>query len=116
MYKRQGKTYFINKNKEKINAKIRITPTFANGKENPQTGYCGVTEVIEEEVNVPINFSTKLIKGLAITRMPFTSASLLPIFTVGAYFAGIGDGLFNVMNFVLYILLLLWQVNPFINI
>ena len=38
-----GKTYFINKNKQKINAKIRITPTFANGKENPQTGYCGVT-------------------------------------------------------------------------
>ena len=27
-----------------------------------------------------------MIKGLAITRMPFTSASLLPIFVVGAYF------------------------------
>ena len=32
-----GKTYFINKNKQKINAKIRITPTFSNGKDNPQT-------------------------------------------------------------------------------
>ena len=72
-----GKTYFINKNKERINAKIRITPTFANGKDQPQTGYCGVTEVIEEEVNVPIKFATKMIKGLAITRMPFTSASIL---------------------------------------
>ena len=99
-----GKTYFINKNKEKINAKIRITPTFANGKDKAQTGYCGVTEVINDDVEVPINFSTKLIKGLAITRMPFTSASILPILAVGAYFAGIGDNLFNVTNFILCII------------
>ena len=98
-----GKTYFIKKSGEKINAKIRITPTFANGKKNDQTGYCGVTEVINEEIDVPINFTTKLIKGLAITRMPFTSASILPILAVGAYFAGIGDGLFNILNFVLCI-------------
>ena len=63
-----GETYFIHKNGEKINAKIRITPTFANGKNNPQTGYCGVTQVIEKNIEVPINFSTKLIKMLAITR------------------------------------------------
>ncbi len=99
-----GKTYFINKNKEKVNAKIRITPTFANGKDKAQTGYCGVTEVINDDVEVPINFSTKLIKGLAITRMPFTSASILPILAVGAYFAGIGDNLFNVTNFILCII------------
>ena len=80
-----GETYFVNKNGEKINAKIRITPTFSNGKDQPQTGYCGVTEVIEKEVHVPIEFSTKMIKGLAITRMPFTSASILPIFVVAAY-------------------------------
>ncbi len=86
----RGETYFVHKNGEKINAKIRITPTFSNGKDKPQTGYCGVTEVIEKDVIVPINFSTKLIKGLAITRMPFTSASLLPIFVIGAYFYGIG--------------------------
>ena len=99
-----GKTYFLNKNKEKINAKIRITPTFANGKDKAQTGYCGVTEVINDDVEVPINFSTKLIKGLAITRMPFTSASILPILAVGAYFAGVGDNLFNVTNFILCII------------
>ena len=99
-----GKTYFLNKNKEKINAKIRITPTFANGKDKAQTGYCGVTEVINDDVEVPINFSTKLIKGLAITRMPFTSASILPIFAVGAYFASTGDNLFNITNFILCLL------------
>ena len=98
-----GETYFVKKNGEKINAKIRITPTFANGKENPQTGYCGVTQVIEKDVTVPIKFSTKLIKMLAITRMPFTSASLLPIFVVGAYFGGIGDGLFSIPLFILTI-------------
>ena len=87
-----GETYFIKKTGEKINAKIRITPTYKNGKNNPQTGYCGVTEVIEKEVNVPINFSTKMIKMLAITRMPFTSASLLPIFVIGAYFSSANTG------------------------
>ena len=95
-----GETYFVHKDGSKINAKIRITPTFANGKNNPQTGYCGVTEIIEKEVDVPISFTTKLIKGLAITRMPFTSASLLPVFVVGAYFAGIGDNLFNIPLFI----------------
>ncbi|MAQ47596.1 MAG: hypothetical protein CMD27_01795 [Flavobacteriales bacterium] len=99
----KGETYFLNKKGEKINAQIRITPTFANGKDKPQTGYCGVTEVIEKDVQVPINFSTKLVKGLAITRMPFTSASLLPVFVIGAYFAGIGDDLFNTSLFVLTI-------------
>ena len=98
-----GETYFLKKTGEKINAKIRITPTFANGKDQAQTGYCGVTEVIEKDIQVPINFSTKMIKMLAITRMPFTSASLLPVFVVGAYFAGMGDGLFNIPLFVLTI-------------
>ena len=99
-----GKTNFIRKNGEKFNAKITIRPTFANGKHNPQTGYIGVTEVIDEDVNVPISFATKMIKGLAITRMPFTSASLLPVFAVGAYFAGVGDSLFNITSFILCIL------------
>ena len=97
----KGETYFLNKKGKKINAKIRITPTFKNGKDNPQTGYCGVTELIDKEVDVPIKFSTKLIKGLAITRMPFTSASLLPIGAIGAYFAGAGDNLFSIPLFIL---------------
>jgi len=81
-----GETYFQNKKGEKINAKIRITPTFANGKENGQTGYCGVTEVIDREVNVPISFGTKMIKALAITRMPFTSAVIMPTLLAAGYF------------------------------
>ena len=84
-----GKTIFINKEGQKINARISITPTYSKDKNKVQNGYCGVTEVIEENVEVPISISTKFIKLLAITRMPFTSASLLPIFLVASYFYSI---------------------------
>ena len=99
-----GETYFLNKKGEKINAQIRITPTFANGKDKPQTGYCGVTEVISEDVDVSINFSTKIIKGVAITRIPFTSASIFPVLAVASYYAGIGDGLFSPLSLVLAVM------------
>jgi 1,4-dihydroxy-2-naphthoate octaprenyltransferase len=96
------KTYFINKNGKKFNAQIKITPTFANGKNNPQTGYCGITVPIEDEVNIPIKFSTIFIKwAFAITRGGFTSASLFPIFAVAAFLAGTGDNLFSPFSLVL---------------
>ena len=96
------KTYFINKNGKKFNAQIKITPTFANGKNNPQTGYCGITVPIKEEVNIPIKFSTIFIKWVfAITRGGFTSASLFPIFAVAAFLAGTGDNLFSPFSLVL---------------
>ena len=70
-------------------------------KNKVQNGYCGVTEVIDENVEVPISMSTKLIKLLAITRMPFTSASLLPIFLVASYFYSINVNSFSLINFFL---------------
>ena len=96
-----GKTYFLKKDGTKLNAKIRITPLFGNGKDKPQTGYCGETVLIDENVEVPINFMTKVIKGVAITRVPFTSASLFPMFAIAAYYAGLGDGLFSVTSLIL---------------
>ena len=96
-----GKTIFINKDGEKINARISITPTYSKDKNKVQNGYCGVTEVIEENVEVPISWSTKLIKLLAITRMPFTSASLLPIFLVASYFYSINLESISILNFCL---------------
>ena len=96
-----GKTYFLKKDGTKINAKISIRPTFADGKSNAQTGYCGVTQVIDEDVTVPINLSTKIIKGIAITRVPFTSASIFPMLAIAAYYAGLGDGLFSVTSLLL---------------
>ena len=76
------KTNFIKKDGSKFNAEILITPNFANGKDQPQTGYCGITKEIDEEVNIPINLTTKIIKGIAITRGGFTLASILPMIIV----------------------------------
>jgi len=95
------RTNFIRKDGSEFAAKIKITPNFANGKDNPQTGYCGITEEISEEVNIKINFLTKIIKGVAITRVGFSSASLFPIFTVASYYAGIGDSLFSPISLIL---------------
>ena len=95
------KTNFIRKDGSKFAAKIKITPNFADGKDKPQTGYCGITEVIDEEVNIKINWVTKIIKGVAITRVGFASASLFPVFSIGCYYAGIGDGLFSSVSLIL---------------
>ena len=95
------KTNFIRKDGSKFAAKIKITPNFADGKDRPQTGYCGITEVIDEEVNIKINWVTKIIKGVAITRVGFASASLFPVFSIGCYYAGIGDNLFSPISLTL---------------
>lgn len=79
------KTRFVRKDGSTFSARIRITPTFANGKAGGQTGYCGVTEAIEEKVEVPIRWTTRLIRLLAITRLPFISAVAMPAFIGGAY-------------------------------
>jgi len=97
----ETKTNFIKKDGTIFSAKIKITPNFSNGKNNPQTGYCGMTEPIEEKVSIPISFSTKIIKGVAITRAGFGSASLLPVLAVASYFAGKGDYLFSITSLLL---------------
>ena len=95
------KTNFIRKDGSKFAAKIKITPNFADGKDKPQTGYCGITEVIDQEVNIKINWVTKIIKGVAITRVGFASASLFPVFSIGCYYAGVGDNLFSPISLAL---------------
>jgi len=76
------KTNFVRKDGSFFNAEIIITPNFSNGKDKPQTGYCGITKEIKEDVNIPINLTTKIIKGIAITRGGFTLASILPMVIV----------------------------------
>ena len=63
--------------------------------------------MIDENIEVPIQFSTKLIKGLAITRMPFTSASILPIFVVAAYLTFTSSENIDLTNLVLCTLAIL---------
>lgn len=84
-----GKTVFVRKDGTPFAAQIRITPTYANGKAKGQTGYCGVTEVLDEPVEAvrpKISWTTKLLKALVITRMPFLSAVIMPAL-IGAAFA-----------------------------
>lgn len=94
----ETKTNFIKKDGTTFSGKCKITPNFANGKNNPQTGYCGITEVIDDKVEVPISFLTKIIKGVAITRAGFATASIFPILATASYLAGSGDGLFSILS------------------
>lgn len=101
-----AETIFVRKDGTLFPARIRVTPTFANGKQNAQTGYCGVTEVLDkdvEEVRPRIKWSTKLIKALVITRMPFLSAVIMPTLIGGAfaYSYVLQGGAFNWSYFIL---------------
>ncbi len=85
------KTRFKRKDGSFFNAEILITPNYANGKDKGQTGYCGITKEINEKVDIPIKFSTKLIRGIAITRGGFTLASILPMVVVSYFLSSIGN-------------------------
>ena len=85
------KTRFKRKDGSLFNAEILITPNYANGKDKPQTGYCGITKEINEKVDIPIKFSTKLIRGIAITRGGFTLASILPMVVVSYFLSSTGN-------------------------
>lgn len=107
--KYETKTVFRKKDGNEFSAKVKITPLYKNGKDKPLTGYCGVTEVIEEKVDVPIKTSTKIIKAMAITRMPFLSAIIMPALVAGAFVSsslapGITNFEFNNLFFILTIL------------
>lgn len=99
--KYESETIFVRKDGSKFPAKIKITPLYHNGKDKDPTGYCGITEVIDRDVNVPIKFTTKLIKALAITRMPFLSAVLMPCFIAAAYAVNYAGISINWLNFAL---------------
>ena len=79
-----GETNFIRKNGELFGARIRITPTW---REGVQIGFCGVTEELDQPVDVPISTGTKALRWLVITRAPFLTAALTPI-VIGLVWAG----------------------------
>ena len=81
----EGKTIFVRKDGSRFPARIRITPTFRDGV---QIGYCGVTEPIEEEVEVPISLGTKILSWLVVMRAPFLTAAIMPVL-IGGAFAGL---------------------------
>ncbi len=105
-----AETVFVSKEGKEFPARIRVTPTFANGKQNGQTGYCGVTEMLDasdlEKARPRIKWTTKLLKGLVITRMPFLSAVIMPTLIGGAlaYSYFLDGAAFNWLYFSLTLL------------
>ena len=81
----KGDTVFLHKDGTEIPCHIKITPT--KDKDGNHIGYCGVTASLEEktveEVKPKINFMTKVFTWLVIMRLPFLTASIVPIL-VGA--------------------------------
>ena len=82
----EGNTVFLHKDKSEIPCHIKITPT--KGPEGEHIGYCGVTSRLQdktaEEVRPKINLMTKIFTWLVIMRLPFLTATLVPLLVGGA--------------------------------
>tara|TARA_S200000501_G_scaffold375086_1_gene426229 strand:+ start:39 stop:1322 length:1284 start_codon:yes stop_codon:yes gene_type:complete len=81
----EGETAFLHKDGSEFSAKIKITPT--KDKNGEHIGYCGVTTPLKDknpdEVRPKIDFMTKIFTWVVIMRLPFLSATIMPIL-VGA--------------------------------
>ena len=89
----EGETVFLGKNNIEIPSKIKITPT--KGKNGEHIGYCGVTSTLvdktPDEVRPKISFFTKVFKWMVIMRLPFLSATFVPIFAGAAVASMLGE-------------------------
>ena len=81
----EGETAFIRKDGSEFSARIKITPT--KDKNGEHIGYCGVTtplkDKVPDEVRPKIDFMTRIFTWVVIMRLPFLSATIMPIL-VGA--------------------------------
>ena len=82
----QGNTVFLDKNKKEIPCHIKNTPT--KDKNGEHIGYCGVTTPLNDktpdEVRPKINLITKIFTWLVIMRLPFLTATFVPLFAGAA--------------------------------
>ena len=81
----EGETAFLKKDGSEFSARIKITPT--KDKEGNHIGYCGVTTPLNDkepaEVRPKIDLMTQIFTWVVIMRLPFLSATIMPIL-VGA--------------------------------
>ena len=81
----EGDTVFLHKDGHEISCHIKITPT--KDKNGNHIGYCGVTVPLKDktpdEVRPAIGLMTKIFTWLVIMRLPFLTATFVPLF-VGA--------------------------------
>ena len=75
------KLFFLHKDGHEMPCKIKITPT--KDKHGNHVGYCGVTSPLKEknpdQVRPKINLFTKLFCWMVIMRLPFLTATIVPI-------------------------------------
>ena len=81
----EGDSVFLHKDGHEISCHIKITPT--KDKNGNHIGYCGVTVPLKDktpdEVRPTIGLMTKIFTWLVIMRLPFLTATFVPLF-VGA--------------------------------
>jgi len=77
----EGETVFLHKDGHEMPCKIKITPT--KDKDGNHIGYCGVTSILKgkepNQVRPKINLFTKLFCWMVIMRLPFLTATIVPI-------------------------------------
>lgn len=85
----ETETVFLKKDGTPFAARIRITPTWKDKTRGEQIGYCGVTEPLEDvdpaEVTPEVGLLTRIFSWLVITRAPFLTAALVPVFIAAAW-------------------------------
>lgn len=89
----EGETVFLDKEASEIPCHIKIAPT--KNKDNEHIGFCGVTTPLKDktpdEVRPKISFFTKVFKWMVIMRLPFLSATFVPIFAGAAVASMLGE-------------------------
>ena len=77
----EGNTVFLHKNGHEIPCNIKITPT--KDKNGNHIGYCGVTTSLKDKtadsVRPQTSFTTKMFCWMVIMRLPFLTATIVPI-------------------------------------
>ena len=100
------KTTFIRKDGTQFAAEFTCTATMKDGK---HIGYCGRTKELVDtspkETMPKTSLLTKIISIVAITRLPFLSATWIPI--IASVVWGLHEGLINTMDWMTFILVFL---------
>ena len=77
----EGDSVFLHKDGHEMPCKIKITPT--KDKNGNHIGYCGITTPLNNKtaasVRPNISFATKVFCWMVIMRLPFLSATIVPI-------------------------------------
>lgn len=86
-------TVFIRKDGSAFAAHIRITPTYRTQPDGTkvQIGYCGQTRALADKSPQDVwpkqSIATRIFKGVVIGRLPFLTASLIPVLLAAAWVA-----------------------------